>query len=226
MTSIISPTKNIFTLFMADGSLVSERNFVTVYAAYHRAIAIICMCKSLQNKEAHGRTTAGDISYLRNSSVVFTVIAPAKNYGMVGVGVKLVAIAQSIDQRRQQIVRELDGVAASAADGVVVGGVRVQRKVGGASAHIRLCHQVQLAQQIKRTIDGSQVDVAVDALHLAVDLFRRHVAGHLFDGVQDDSALWRDADAPLFQGFEQSGRSGHIKAPLRCFLSHVQIICK
>lgn len=86
--------------------------------------------------------------------------------------------------------------------GMMVCGVRVQRKVRGARAHVRLRHQFQFAQQFQRPVDGRQVDVAVDAAHLLVDLLGGHVPGHLLDGGENDGALGCHPQPALFQGFK------------------------
>ena len=118
---------------------------------------------------------------------------------MARVGGEAVARRQAVDHRRKQFVGKLEGAAALAADGVMVGGMGVQGELHRAGAHVRFDDQVQFAQQIQRAIDCRQIDVAVDALHRSEDILGRNVAGHLLNRLQDDRPLRRHPHPAPFQ---------------------------
>ncbi|HAJ36134.1 MAG TPA: hypothetical protein DCL15_10615 [Chloroflexi bacterium] len=75
-----------------NNNLLAYPQWPSTRAAYHRAIAIIRMCKSLQNKEAHGSPDADAVLCGRGSDAVHTTVTPAKEHDVIGVGVKLIAI--------------------------------------------------------------------------------------------------------------------------------------
>ena len=64
---------------------------------------------------------------------------------------------------------------------------------------VGVAHHAELLEHLQRTVDGRDVDVGKDAHHVLVDLVGRDVAMHRRDGVQDQLALRRHAQASLFE---------------------------
>jgi hypothetical protein len=125
------------------------------------------------------------------------------------VGGEAVAALESVAERTKHIQIEFSFAAAAAADQVLVLALGRQVVASHARVEVGVAQQAELLQHLQRAIHGRDVHVGEPRSDLLVQALGRHVALGGGNGLENQLALGRHAQAALLQHAAQLGRVQH-----------------